>query len=158
MTKIIILFLSLVLFTQQAFPDDMPEELKDIFPEHAEPEELQGLWKVLGEVKVTEDDGFLIPTYTNRIKKLQGHDVTIEGFMLPMDQSEKQKTFLLSVFPPSCPFCMGGDSTTILEVRSKDGVKVTYDKLRVDGIMNLLTDDPMGLFYRITEAQVRVVE
>jgi len=143
----------------RAYSDDLPEELKSIFPEHPdEPPELEGLWTVLGEVEIEENDGFLIPTYTQRIKKIDGQPVTIEGFMLPMEQSEKQQVFLLSAFPPSCPFCVGGDSTTILEVRAKESVSVTYDKLKVDGIMNLIEDDPMGLFYRISEAEVRPAE
>jgi hypothetical protein len=72
--------------------------------------------------------------------------------MMPLDPGEKQSHFLLSLNPPTCPYCLPAGPQGVVEVRSKIPVKYSFDPLLLSGKMAVLKDDPMGLYYRLTEA------
>ena len=44
------------------------------------------------------------PNFSKDIKLLQDKEILVQGYMFPLDQNEKQKTFLLIPFPVHCPY------------------------------------------------------
>ncbi|MGH8809248.1 MAG: DUF3299 domain-containing protein, partial [Noviherbaspirillum sp.] len=54
--------------------------------------------------------------------------------------------------PPSCSFCLPAGPEGVVEVKSKTPIKYTFEPVIVSGKMSVLKDDPMGLYYRITDA------
>jgi hypothetical protein len=91
--------------------------------------------------------------FPDAVKALDGKEVRLAGYMQPLDGGEKHSRFLLSAFPPTCPFCLPGGPAEIVEVEMKQPVKFSYETLTLKGRLTLLQDDPSGLLYRLSEAQ-----
>jgi hypothetical protein len=54
--------------------------------------------------------------------------------------------------PLTCAFCQAGGPESMVEVKTKTPVKYTLDPVTVEGKFVTLTDDPYGLYYRVTDA------
>lgn len=112
-------------------------------------------WDTLAKVKLKKEESKFIPEFSADIAGLQGQQVKLQGFMLPLDQAAKQQHFILSANPvANCFFCMPGGPESLIEVRTDKPVEFSYDPITIAGRLELLTDDPMGMYYRITEAEV----
>ena len=108
-------------------------------------------WQLLGQAKtVQKADKKFGPLFTREIRDLDKQTVKVYGFMMPLDQSAKQKRFLLSPFPPHCAFCMPGGPETMVEVIADKPFDFTYEPIIVSGRMAVLDDDIV--YYRITNA------
>jgi uncharacterized protein len=113
-------------------------------------------WRTLADVSVKREKDRMVPTYSKQVSALNNKEVKIEGFMIPLDPStpKEQKHFVLTAMPQSCSFCLPPVGMEgIVEVKTTKPVPVTIEPVRISGKLNVLTDDPMGLYYRITEAQ-----
>lgn len=95
---------------------------------------------------------YMKPTYGPDLLALDGQEVELKGYVLPMDTDGKE--YALSAFPYSaCFFCGGGGKESILELRlaSLDRHYQTDEVVTFRGIFRL-NDDPFGLSYLIEEA------
>jgi hypothetical protein len=72
--------------------------------------------------------------------------------MFPLDQAEKQSHFLLTMYPPSCPFCLPAGPEGMVEIFAKKPIPFSYDLIDVEGTMEFPEKDPMGLRYRMRSA------
>lgn len=112
-------------------------------------------WETLAKVTLKKEQSKFVPDFSADVQGLKGKTVKLQGFMLPLDQAAKQQHFILSANPvANCFFCMPGGPETLIEVRTDKPVEFSYDPITIAGRLELLTDDPMGMYYRITEAQV----
>jgi hypothetical protein len=109
-------------------------------------------WKTLSLVQPVKKGNKIVPEFDKQIQSLSGRTVKVQGFMLPLDMGDKQKRFLLSAAPPHCTFCLPGGAETMIEVRAKSGVAYGFDAIVLSGKLAVLTDDPTGLYYRLTDA------
>jgi uncharacterized protein len=114
-------------------------------------------WDVLGELDVsTEVLGPLRAVfhtdYSAGIKALEGKDVELMGFLFPLEGKLEHERFLLTAWPPSCPFCLPAGPTQMVEVFCAEPIAFTDGAIRVGGRFELLHDDPTGLYYRLHEA------
>lgn len=108
-------------------------------------------WQLLMQAKtVQKPDKKFGPVYTKEIKDLDRQSVKLYGFMMPLDQSQKQKRFLLSPFPPHCAFCMPGGPESLVEVIADKPFDFTYEPIIVAGRLSVLDDDLV--YYRVTNA------
>jgi hypothetical protein len=116
--------------------------------------EMKGLvsWKTLAEVTPVREKDRFVPQFSKGVSALDKKDVKLQGFMMPLDMGEKQKRFLLTAMPPSCAFCLPGGPDQLVEVVAKNPVKYGFDPIVVTGKFVVLKDDPMGLYYRLTDA------
>jgi hypothetical protein len=116
--------------------------------------ELKGVvsWKTLAQVQAVKVKDRFMPQFSNSITALDKKEVRLQGFMMPLDMGEKQKRFILSALPPSCAFCLPGGPDQLVEVQAKTAVKYGFDPIVLSGRLTVLRDDPMGLYYRLTEA------
>jgi hypothetical protein len=112
--------------------------------------ELPGVvsWKTLAKVTLKNEK----PNFDKEIEALNGQTVKIQGFMLPLEQTEKHKHFMLSVNPPSCFFCLPAGSEGLVEVYTKQVFEFSYDPIIVSGTLLVLKNDEMGLYYRMQNA------
>lgn len=92
-------------------------------------------------------------TFPESLKAKNGKNVTIKGFMYPLEAGETHDYFLLSAVPPSCPFCLPGGAMTLIEVKCAEPVEYTMEAVSIQGKFALSKDDPSGLYYRLTEAR-----
>jgi hypothetical protein len=108
-------------------------------------------WQLLQEAKtVQKADKKFGPLFSREIRKLDKQQVKLYGFMMPLDQSRKQKRFLLASFPPHCAFCMPGGPESMVEVIADPPIEFTYEPIVVAGRMAVLDDDVV--YYRLTQA------
>ena len=84
-------------------------------------------WKNLKDVrfkkKYFEEVGmvFLVPSFGESVKKLEGKEVTIKGYMIPTDVSGDN--YVISANPmSSCFFC--GGSTQDQQIKTEDSLKM----------------------------------
>jgi hypothetical protein len=94
------------------------------------------------------------PKFEKAVAALDGREIAIKGFMFPLEMAEKQSRFLLSAYPPSCPFCLPGEPSQLIEVNCAKPVGFTYNPVLIKGRLRVLRDDPYGLFYRMTDARL----
>ena len=120
--------------------------------------EMKGVlsWKTLGEVKPVKQKDRFVPEFTKAVSVLDKKEVRIQGFMMPLDMGEKQARFILSALPPSCSFCLPGGPEQMVEVQAKSPVKYGFEPILLTGRLAVLKDDPMGLYYRLTDAVLTV--
>lgn len=112
-------------------------------------------WDTFARVKLVKQDARFIPQFEDVVRQLDGQRVRVQGFMLPLDQEPQQAHFILSANPTAnCFFCMPGGPESLIEIKSAHTVAFSYDPLTVTGKLELLQDDPMGMYYRIVDARV----
>jgi hypothetical protein len=91
----------------------------------------------------------------DEVSALDGHKVTITGFMLPLESSEKFTHFLLSKRTPTCPFCPPGEPNEVIDVTATKPVEWAEDAVKVTGIFGLMDDRKFGMFFKLTKAEFR---
>jgi uncharacterized protein len=88
------------------------------------------------------------------VAALNGRVVRVNGYIMPLQQSDQQTHFVLMAYPPSCPFCMTAGPQYLIEVRTARPIRFNYDAIVIEGTLTTLVRDPQGFFYRITNARL----
>ncbi len=109
-------------------------------------------WRTLARVELVKKNNKLQPSFDNLITAIDGKNVRVEGFMIPLDIGDNQKRFLLVAAPPHCSFCLPAGPDSMIEIRANKGVKYRFEAVSLTGKFQVLRDDPAGLYYRLTEA------
>ncbi len=127
-----------------------------IAPQAAKPlPEMNGVvsWRTLAQVEPVKVKNKVVPQFSDAVTALSSKEVRINGFMMPLETGNQQKHFLLSAMPVTCGFCMPGGPEALVEVRARVGVKHSFEPVLVAGKLEVLRDDPAGLYYRLTDAR-----
>ena len=106
-------------------------------------------WDLLGQVRTVRVKDRFLPEFPPSVRQLDRQDVRIVGFMMPLQTGERQSHFLLTVTSQTCAFCVPAGPEGIVEVRTKTPVRVTFDPVLIAGRLEVLRDDPLGVYYRI---------
>jgi hypothetical protein len=106
-------------------------------------------WDLLGQVRTVRVKDRFLPEFPPSVRQLDKQDVRIVGFMMPLQAGERQSHFLLTVTSQTCAFCVPAGPEGIVEVRTKTPVRVTFDPVLIAGRLEVLRDDPLGVYYRI---------
>ncbi|TAG02488.1 MAG: DUF3299 domain-containing protein [Betaproteobacteria bacterium] len=109
-------------------------------------------WRVLARVELTKQSGKLRPSFAAEVNALNTKPVKVEGFMIPLDIGDKQKRFLLVAAPPHCSFCLPAGPDAMIEIRAKTNVRYGFEAVSLSGTLQVLSDDPAGLYYRLVDA------
>lgn len=117
-------------------------------------------WETLAEIEYSYVQNYEAnfwygtPTFSPEVKALEGKEVKISGYVLPMDVSGE--AYVLSAFPfASCFFCGGAGQESVIELRLKD-FKQTFETdqfLSFTGILKLNKEE-LELNYILDIAQV----
>ena len=110
-------------------------------------------WDLLAQVKTVRVKDRFVPEFAPAVRKLDRQDVKIVGFMMPLQAGERQSHFLLTVTSQTCAFCLPAGPEGIVEVKARTPVKVTFDPIVVAGRLEVLRDDPLGVYYRISDGE-----
>lgn len=125
-------------------------------PRNMQLAELPGVlpWRTLADgVRLHERNGVYELIINNNVKTLNGQQVKLQGFMLPLEQAEKQQHFLLTAAPPTCFFCLPGGAESIVEVKCEKPVAFSLDPVVMSGTLEVLKNDELGLVYRMSRAK-----
>src|SRR5690349_502048 len=69
------------------------------------------LWETLKKTKIKVDKkrGDYSAVIPQNVKGMSGKELTVSGFMMPLESKDKFTHFLLSKRTPTCPFCPPGE-------------------------------------------------
>lgn len=109
-------------------------------------------WKLLAQVELVKQKDRYAPQFSSHVTALNQREVKLQGFIVPLAIGANQTHFILSAMPVTCPFCVPVGAESLVEVKSKNPVRFTFEPVVLKGKLSVMTDDPIGVFYRLTEA------
>jgi hypothetical protein len=119
-------------------------------------------WDLLATTRIKKGyDAFLDeeidkPDFPESLRKMNGQKITLEGYIIPLQQAGSQDYFVLSRFPyQSCFFCGAAGPETVVEVYALRSFKFTDERVRVTGTLELNADDPLHLFFLLRDCTVQ---
>lgn len=113
-------------------------------------------WVFFNEAKITADNakGVYTATFPADLRKEDGAQFTITGYMLPLESSTHFAHFALTRRSAGCPFCPPNEPTEAIEVFAAKAVDYTQAPVTVEGTLHLVGSSGTGLFFRMTAAKV----
>ncbi len=122
-------------------------------------EKQKSVWKTLSKItyKKQYDElmGFKIdvPVFSDQVKALEGKEIEVKGYIIPVEGYKSHKEFIFSAFPYNmCFFCGGAGPETVMEVESREPIEYTAEQVVLTGKLTLNDDDVNRLMYLITDA------
>jgi len=121
----------------------------------------KSVWKTLSKItyKKQYDElmGFKIdiPVFSDPVKALEGKEITVKGYIIPVEGYKSHKEFIFSAFPYNmCFFCGGAGPETVMEVEASEPVEYTAEQVYLKGKLTLNDSDINRLMYLITDATI----
>lgn len=113
-------------------------------------------WDKIADVKEIEvkvkNGTRLRAVFGPKVQGMAGQSLTLGGYIIPLEQTERSTHFLLSALAPSCPFCPPPGAADVVEVRTTEPVTFTYDMVVITGTVRLTPDDENCLYYHLDGA------
>ena len=131
MKKLAFLLSFIFLTTNICFAQE-PHELEHIMVKSS-------LWKKIGQIEYDViDDYEYYPIFTPDLKQLNGEEVKLRGYMVPLEEGVVHSTFLLSVLPINqCYFCGKNGIPMMVEVYMRKAIRYTDGVIEISGKMSL---------------------
>ncbi|GEM_PF-5196297 len=126
-------------------PPEKKSDIKNLPPVKDKDGNFQVSWKIFTEYDITDKK------IGHNLRKVIGQNVSIKGYMIPLDYSARViKDFLLVPYIPSCIHVPPPPPNMIIKVKtsSKDGQKAGYFPIKVTGKLSLV--EPKGKIDRYT--------
>ena len=118
-------------------------------------------WKTLAKITYTKkyDElmGFKVdvPVFSEDVTALEGQEIFIKGYIIPVEGYKSHKEFIFSAFPYNmCFFCGGAGPETVMEVFSKDAIEYTAEQVTLKGTLELNDSDINRLMYALNDAEL----
>ncbi|MEZ4898555.1 MAG: hypothetical protein R2806_17075 [Saprospiraceae bacterium] len=125
---------------------------------HSVAQDGANVWKTLAKItfKKEYDDllGFKVdrPVFSEDIQKLSGKEVTVTGYIIPVEGYKSHTEFIFSAYPYNmCFFCGGAGPESVMEVISKEPIKYSAEAITIRGKLELNSDDVNRLMYGLSE-------
>ncbi len=118
------------------------------------PAPVEVTWTTLADVQFKDvyvaqlDQYYWKPTFGPKVKALEGKEVFITGYVIPVDYDEN--FYVVSKTPfANCFFCGGGGPETVVDLRfaGKNREYKTDERLTFKGILKLNADDIYQMNY-----------
>lgn len=142
-------------FSEQAAPEDLGQPADERAAQDTLPQSKDPLWKTLAKTKITIDQEQYLykASHPSEVKKLTGKEITIQGFIMPLEATETFKHFLLSKRTPTCGFCPPGEPNEVIDVHTKDPVEWVDGIVTLRGTFGLINNEQMGMFFELKDAE-----
>jgi hypothetical protein len=118
-----------------------------------------GIWKTLAKItykkEYSEIMGFKVdvPVFSEDVKRLEGKEVTVKGYIIPVEGYKSHTEFVFSAFPYNmCFFCGGAGPETVMEIYAKKPVEYTSQAVTLKGKLMLNDNDINRLMFAMTDA------
>jgi tetratricopeptide (TPR) repeat protein len=104
----------------------------------------------------THLDQQLRPTFPQRLQDLNGHLVSITGFLQPLGEEIEGRLFMLLEYPVSCWYCEMPEPTGIVLVEIAEGKTAAWQPhlVKVVGRLRLNASDPEDFLFQIKNATI----
>jgi hypothetical protein len=120
----------------------------------------ENMWKTLSKITYKKEyDEMLgfkvdVPVFSKELQSLEGKEITIKGYIIPVEGYKSHKEFIFSAYPYNmCFFCGGAGPETVMEIKAKSPVAFTADPITIKGKLHLNATDINRLMYSLTDAQ-----
>lgn len=120
----------------------------------------ENMWKTLSKITYKKEyDEMLgfkvdVPVFSKELQSLEGKEITIKGYIIPVEGYKSHKEFIFSAYPYNmCFFCGGAGPETVMEVKAKSPVAFTADPITIKGKLHLNATDINRLMYSLTDVQ-----
>jgi len=166
MKKLVLLFSLFIFisFTGESLlaqgPPVEEEEVAETTPVIADTEAstASNIWKTLSKItfKKEYDElmGFKIdkPVFSEDIKSLAGQEVSVRGYVIPIEGYKSHKEFIFSAFPYNmCFFCGGAGPETVMDVIASEPIKFSTEAITIKGKLQLNSEDINQLMYQLID-------
>lgn len=113
-------------------------------------------WDTLGKTTVLWNEDSVTTLVPPEVEALDGREVKLAGFMVPIEAELPMRQFLLIEDPADCAFCAaaGTDPSRVVEVQADSGVDWLDEQVTVSGRLEMVRNDLDGLVYRLHEARL----
>jgi len=119
----------------------------------------ENIWKTLSRITYRKEYdelmGFKIdkPVFSKQVQNLEGTEITIKGYVIPVEGYKSHTEFIFSAFPYNmCFFCGGAGPETVMEVLAAEPVKYSAEQVTLKGKILLNADDINRLMYQLVDA------
>lgn len=116
-------------------------------------------WQSLAKITYTKQyDELLgfkvdIPVFSKEIKGLEGKEIEVKGYIIPVEGYKGHTEFIFSAFPYNmCFFCGGAGAETVMEVYSKEPIQYQTEVITIKGVLELNDTDINQLMYILNDA------
>ena len=163
MKNLFLFLLVSVLFSGNVFGQVQQDGLKDILKNQKADKSIakNNVWKTLSKItfkkQYDEMMGFKVdvPVFSEDVKALDGKEITIKGYIIPVEGYKSHKEFVFSAYPYNmCFFCGGAGPETVMEVSAIEGIKFQADPITLKGILQTNSGDINRLIYSMTKAEL----
>ncbi len=117
------------------------------------------LWQSLADLTFKKEyDEMLgfkvdVPVFSESLKELEGQEVTIKGYIIPVEGYKSHTEFVFSAYPYNmCFFCGGAGPETVMEVYAIEAIKYTAEPVTIKGKLELNDSDINRLIYALNDA------
>lgn len=116
-------------------------------------------WDTMADVKYEKSQDeygeIYVPKFGDDVKKMEGKQVSLKGFIIPFEGMFEPKHIILSSLPiAACFFCGGSGPETVAEAYLNEEVKYTSKPVTITGTMTLNNTDYDQLMYILKDAKV----
>ncbi|WP_020536627.1 hypothetical protein [Lewinella cohaerens] len=126
-------------------------------------ETTENIWQSLAKITYTKQyDELLgfkvdVPVFSEEVKALEGQEIEIKGYVIPVEGYKSHTEFIFSAFPYNmCFFCGGAGPETVMEVYADEAIQYKTEAIKIKGILELNDSDINQLMYVLRN--VRLVE
>lgn len=112
------------------------------------------VWKKLSKITYKQEYNELfgfkvdIPVFSEQIKKMEGMEIEVKGYIIPIEGYKSHKEFMFSAFPYNmCFFCGGAGPETVMEVAALEPIEYSAEQIRIKGKLVLNDDDINRMMY-----------
>ena len=116
------------------------------------------IWKTLSKItfqkQYDEMMGFKVdvPVFSAEVEALAGKEVTVKGYIIPVEGYKSHKEFVFSAYPYNmCFFCGGAGPETVMEVYATEAIKYTAEAVTIKGKLELNSADINRLIYILND-------
>jgi hypothetical protein len=121
----------------------------------------ENTWKTLAKITYTKQYDELmgfkvdIPVFSEDIIAMEGQEVEIKGYIIPVEGYKSHKEFIFSAFPYTmCFFCGGAGPETVMDVFATNPVEYTAEQVTLKGKLELNATDINRLMYALIDAEL----
>lgn len=119
----------------------------------------ENTWRTLSKItfkkQYDETMGFKIdvPVFSEDIKAMTDGEITVKGYIIPVEGYKSHNEFIFSAFPYSmCFFCGGAGPETVMEVFAEKPVAYNAEQITLKGKLELNETDINRLMYILNDA------
>lgn len=123
----------------------------------------ENIWRKLSVVKydkrIADADQHIArePRYMPLMRSLDGTEIIVKGYIIPLSGKVAQTEFMFSAFPyEMCFFCGKAGPETVMEAFAKDGEPIKYSEksMTLKGTFKFRSSDVNDIMFALEDAEL----